>query len=484
MMNRPLIFQVIGILGAIASIAALIGSYFADTNFVQWLSTPLELPSWAIALTVAILSILLAIAGRMLIVRVRFDAISADAAAVFNFVKKENLLSTTRHLDLNLYTAETITGTWRHVLEDQNNALVRIRILVRRPEIDPGKHRVAEGSLDTVREICDINPKCNLDLRFYDDEPLLRLQYFKSNGNITLLAGVYRYDDIHPMRYVGAEDNSLLVLTGKRPWESNVIRAFHSRFEHQWNNCSPLRAVIFDLDGVLLNSMPIHYRSWLEAFQEVLPSLDVEEFRLEIYRMEGAISSALAKHLFIKFTGKVATTDELQNIVQTKHELFMKYSDRAKPFDGTVDLLNYLHERSVPIAVVTGSTGVEARNILKQHFATPFQAVICGDDVAYGKPDAAPYDAAIQQLRIGNRDQCLVIENAPLGVKSSVSAGIPTVGVLMGSPIGPQELEAEGAIRVFSNQMEIRRFVEGLRFGELAKPPNKSIQRTGEVAGR
>ena len=479
-MKRGHIIKVVFLLGAVTSIVTLIVSIFSLSNldnFFSFFSASVELPIWVIVAFFAILSVSLIAAGWKLRGRVRADVIPADAQSVVNYVTRNGLLDEATNLDCSLYTAETLVIPWRQILQN-HAAPIKIRLLIRRPEVDKRKHSLSEGSLDAVRQISDVNDNLDLDVRFYDGAPLLRLLYFVSSSSVTLLSGVYLYDKDQPMRYIGAEKNTLLVLKDRRPGEQTLIRAIHSRFEHLWENCSSLRAVIFDMDGVLIDSMDTHVRAWRSALDSEGIAVEDEVFRREIYKLEGFGALNTAQALFDRFAEISSSPELLRQIVRRKQAFYIKASVQFTAFEGASQILAYLKLKSVPVAVVTGSARTEAEKTLRRLYGEQFRVIVCGDDVTPGKPDPLPYETALRDLDIGNPDQCLVVENAPLGIQSAVSAGIPTFGLLINSPIGPQELEGKGALKVFASHQELLRDIQKIKFGELAVRPNNRIQST------
>ena len=189
-LKRGHIIQGIGLLAAIVGIAGGISSFFSLYDLVSLVSAPVTLPTWAIIGLFLLLSALLIVAGWMLVIRVRRDVIRADAQSVVNYVTDNGLLDEATNLDCSLYTAETLVIPWRQILQKRAEP-IKIRLLIRRPEVDEEKHKLSEGSLKTVQQICDFNENLDLDVRFYDGAPLLRLLYFVLSSSATLLFGVY-----------------------------------------------------------------------------------------------------------------------------------------------------------------------------------------------------------------------------------------------------------------------------------------------------
>lgn len=464
------LFEIIGFVGAIITIIVGIDTY--QRSVLDWLLSPTRIPTWLIISLLGGMSLFLVISGRLLFTRTKAAIIKADADSVRNYIVNTGILKNSLKMDLLTYTAETLVTPWRHILEKHDRSL-QIRLLVRRPETDPNKHNVSEGCLNTVAEICIANPNINIDVRFYQHDPLLRLQFYFQEDSATCLAGIYRYDPKQVMRFIGAEENEMFVLKKNREKNIDLFNAYHSRFEYQWQRCSSLRAVIFDMDGVLINSMDYHLKSWLEAFLNANINVNEAEFRHYIYALEGQNAHLTAETLYKKYVGMPTSTNIINKLVEDKRRIYLELSSKAEPFDGVYSVLDYLKSCGVPLALVTGSTREAVYNIEKRLFPSVFKVVISGNDVDKGKPHPQPYLKALEQLKIGNREHCLVIENAPLGVRSAVKAGIPVYGILMDSPIDSTHLENAGAKKVFAGHQALLQEIVGLHFNTfICKIPN------------
>ncbi|MFH1588957.1 MAG: HAD family phosphatase, partial [archaeon] len=92
-------------------------------------------------------------------------------------------------------------------------------------------------------------------------------------------------------------------------------------------------------------------------------------------------------------------------------------------YDGVMEILNYLKEKGLALAVVSGAHGEFVRNITSTFFKDFFDIVVSGTDVEHGKPAPDPYLKAIKDLGI-EKDEAIVIENAPIGITSGKSAGL------------------------------------------------------------
>lgn len=364
---RTRVLELMGFVGSIAAILVAIDYYFFRTGIAK---TVVRLPIWAIALGLGPLFLALAFLMR----HVRRSAVKrldplvpSDAGAVKELVVSQGILADSARLDLWLYTAETVTHPWRAELEERADPL-EIRLFVRRPETDLRKHEVAEGSLDTAREIMRVNPHIKLDVHFYNCDPLPRLQFYFGPTTTTCLAGTYSYDREHPMRFIGAENNALMLLTDRQDNERALLKALHSRFERQWELSAALRSVLFDLDGVLFDSMKLHYRAWRDAFEKEGVQPDEEQFRSDVYQLEGYAPEATVAELYRKHTGRDATQKVIQHVAEWKAKSYLELSRSIKPFPGVQEVVEWLRARGVPLAVVTGTPRDAADGLLRRFF--------------------------------------------------------------------------------------------------------------------
>jgi beta-phosphoglucomutase len=177
------------------------------------------------------------------------------------------------------------------------------------------------------------------------------------------------------------------------------------------------RAVLFDMDGVIVDSMPYHYISWYEALRPV----GIRVSCLFVYRKEGERWEKTLKEL-LRSHAKRISRKELDRVFVRKQRIFRRYFKRYI-FAGVPEILAGLKAKGFRLGLVTGTPLEEVRHILPLRLFRVFDAVVCGDMVKRGKPFPDPYLAAAKKLGVAPRD-CLVVENAALGIRSSKSAGM------------------------------------------------------------
>jgi len=187
------------------------------------------------------------------------------------------------------------------------------------------------------------------------------------------------------------------------------------------------QAIIFDMDGVIVDSMPYHFIAWYEA----LRPWGVRVSCFEVYAQEGerweTTLKGLLKREKIKPTQKV-----LSAIFTLRQKIFKRYFKRYI-FHGAYELLVDLRKQGFILGLVTGSPLNEIKRILPVKLLRLFTAVVAGNQVKNGKPHPEPYLRAARLLELAPK-ACLVIENAPFGIISAKQAGMPCIAVSTSLP--------------------------------------------------
>lgn len=205
-----------------------------------------------------------------------------------------------------------------------------------------------------------------------------------------------------------------------------------------------LKAVFFDQDGVLYNSMPYHAEAWAWAMTKHGLPYTAEE----CYRNEGRTSVGVIQEHYSRMYGKDAPQQLIEDIYKDKTAYF---NQMTGGFPGTIpgvsDVLRFLHEHGVQCWVVTGSGQHNLIDALNDIFDHVFTGIISSFDVKHGKPDPEPYLKAWERSGF-KKEECMVVENAPLGVRAAKAAGLFACAVNTG-PLPDSDLTDEGADRVF-----------------------------------
>jgi beta-phosphoglucomutase len=174
--------------------------------------------------------------------------------------------------------------------------------------------------------------------------------------------------------------------------------------------------VLFDLDGVLVDSMPNHVRAWAEIFRR--QGLRIDPCWPMLREGEKALSTChwICEQLDLDW-------DEATCAARVEEKrIFFRSLPGSGPFPAVPGLLRTLHAAGKPMALVTGSALANARAVLPEPLWELFSAHITAEDVRRAKPDPEPYLSAAARLGLSAGD-CLAVENAPLGIRSALAAG-------------------------------------------------------------
>ncbi len=189
-------------------------------------------------------------------------------------------------------------------------------------------------------------------------------------------------------------------------------------FEH-----TRLKAVFFDMDGVLYNSMHNHAVAWAKASQDY--GLGMTEN--DVYMHEGRTGFSTVNIFTRRRFGRDTTEEEVQRIYERKCEYYNTLPE-AKPMAGALTALRRIKADGMQIVLVTGSAQHSLLQRLNHDYPDIFHSdlMVTGFDVKYGKPDPEPYLIAMQKAGV-KPWEAMVVENAPLGVRSGVGARAFTV---------------------------------------------------------
>lgn len=211
-----------------------------------------------------------------------------------------------------------------------------------------------------------------------------------------------------------------------------------------------LKAVLFDMDGVLFDSMPNHAYSWSRSMGRFGLHITPEEAYMHEGRTGGDTINMLAR----RYWGRDATEEEKQTIYRAKSELFGQCPE-APQMPGAYELLKKVKDDGITPMVVTGSGQVSLIERLDHNFPGIFrkELTVTSFDVKHGKPNPEPYLTGLQKAGIAPYEG-LVVENAPLGVQAGTAAGIFTIAVNTG-PLPGQVLLDAGADLLFPSMQSL-----------------------------
>ncbi len=220
-----------------------------------------------------------------------------------------------------------------------------------------------------------------------------------------------------------------------------------------------LRAFFFDMDGVLFDSMPNHARAW----ENVAMRHSLDFTARDCYINEGRTGQDVIAEALRKSGRTNVTEEEIWTIYREKTEEFHRLGG-APAMTGMKEVLNEIRVTDTPscqsqIWVVTGSGQKTLFDKLNEVYPGIFmrERMITAYDVTHGKPAPEPYLKAWQRSGLP-KEQCFVIENAPLGVRAGKAAGLFTIAVNTG-PLTRQDLYNEGADMVLDDMGQLLTFI-------------------------
>ena len=226
---------------------------------------------------------------------------------------------------------------------------------------------------------------------------------------------------------------------------STMVRVGSAIFgERSYTPQERLKAFFFDMDGVLFDSMPTHAAAWEEVMQRHGFNFRAQD----AYINEGRTGQSVIYEAITTIEHREPTEEEIWDIYREKNEAFLRRGE-PKPMRDVDRVLRLLQERQRAIWIVTGSGQKSLFARLERCFPGVFapERMVTAYDVKHGKPDPEPYLKAWERSGYP-KEQCCVIENAPLGVRAGKAAGLYTIAVNTG-PLPDELLQREGADQVF-----------------------------------
>ena len=181
-----------------------------------------------------------------------------------------------------------------------------------------------------------------------------------------------------------------------------------------------MKGILFDFDGTLADTMEGHYLAWSSALGEYGISIGASDY----YPLEGAGMQEVARTILKGLPWKESDIDEL---IQKKKKYYVE-RQKVTFYPGVESLISDLKAIKIPMAIVTAGHLDQLRLSVPQSFLSHFNALITGDLVSRGKPDPEPFLKGAQRLSL-TPQECIAVENAPLGIQSARRANIYCVGV-------------------------------------------------------
>lgn len=205
-----------------------------------------------------------------------------------------------------------------------------------------------------------------------------------------------------------------------------------------------LSAILFDLDGTLVNTDPLHFLTWQEVLTKFGMSIDHVWYNKHI---SGRTNEEIVKDIL----PQLSLAEGLE-LAEAKEASFRELGNKLEPLTGLLILLNWTITKGLKKAIVSNAPRENANFMLEAlQLKETFPIVILAEDATKGKPDPAPYLLALKRLNIPS-NEAIVFEDSPSGIRAAVAAGIYTIGVA--SSHNPEHLTQLGAKMVIKDFTE------------------------------
>ncbi|KMS97495.1 hypothetical protein BVRB_5g126610 [Beta vulgaris subsp. vulgaris] len=193
---------------------------------------------------------------------------------------------------------------------------------------------------------------------------------------------------------------------------------------------APVEAVLFDVDGTLCDSDPLHHRAFRDMLLEIGFNGGVpvdEDFFIK--NIAGKHNDDIARALFPDdYERGLKLTDE-------KEAYFRRLVvEQLKPIDGLTKLVNWIKDRGLKRAAVTNAPRANAELMISMLGLTEFfQAIIVGSECEHAKPHPAPYLKGLEAIG-ASKEHTFIFEDSPSGIRAGVAAGMPVIGLSTRNP--------------------------------------------------
>lgn len=178
-----------------------------------------------------------------------------------------------------------------------------------------------------------------------------------------------------------------------------------------------IKGILFDLDGVIVDTLHYHFLAWQEMFKRK----DGEVKELTILIHEGRSSKEILP-ILIKESGVQIPEEKWHDFIEEKRKYYRSIVE-IKFYPDAIETVKRIRDIGIKCALVTACAKKNMEKALSSKQRSLFNIIVTGDDIPRAKPNPDPYEIA--QTRLGfKKVECLVVENAPLGIQSAKAAGI------------------------------------------------------------
>ena len=214
-----------------------------------------------------------------------------------------------------------------------------------------------------------------------------------------------------------------------------------------------LSAILFDLDGTLANTDPLHFSIWQEMLAELGLQIDRAFYQKNI---SGRVNEEILQDIL----PQLSIQQGLQ-FAEKKERRYRESVPTLSPTPGLDKLLQWIQQHKLQQAVVTNAPRNNAVHTLEVlELTSTFPTVILAEDAPPGKPDSAPYQLALSRLGVDS-NKAIAFEDSTIGIHSAVAAGIYTIGITS-THNSPVLLEAGASMTIDNfNSEQLWSLIEG-----------------------
>ena len=184
-----------------------------------------------------------------------------------------------------------------------------------------------------------------------------------------------------------------------------------------------IQTVIFDMDGVIVDTEPVHHFAYYQHFNEL--NIEISD---EMYR---SFTGNSTRNIFQKLKAQFALQEDVEDLILRKRHLFNEAFDLKEDLyliDGVEELIKDLHANGMQLIVASSASKVTINRVFTRfNLHQYFTHIVSGEDFPKSKPHPAIFEHAAS-LSVAPKENCIVIEDSTNGIQAAVSAGIFCVG--------------------------------------------------------
>ena len=188
-------------------------------------------------------------------------------------------------------------------------------------------------------------------------------------------------------------------------------------------NFNMIQTVIFDMDGVIVDTEPVHHFAYYQHFKEL--NIEVSD---EMYR---SFTGNSTRNIFQKLKSQFDLQEDVEDLILRKRHLFNEAFDLKEDLyliEGVEELIKDLHANGIQLIVASSASKVTIHRVFTRfNLHQYFTHIVSGEDFPKSKPHPAIFEHAAS-LSIASKENCIVIEDSTNGIQAAVSAGIFCVG--------------------------------------------------------